>query len=354
MKTYSIAIVGATGVVGNAVLSILEERQFPINNLYLLASQKSVGEVHKFRGNDLIVEDVNHFDFSQTQLCFFCASNGVSAEFAPKAAALGNIVLDKSSHFRYHQDIPLIVPEVNLQAFERMQSKIIANPNCSTIPIAVALKSIYDAVGISRINVATYQSVSGSGKDAIEELTLQSNQILNKQTPQSAIYPQTIAFNVLPHCDAFEANGYTKEEMKIVLELQKIFDDSSLAINPTTVRVPVYFGHSAALHIETKQYLGLREAIDLIKNTENVKVIEGAHPYPTPVKDAAGSDFVFVGRVRKDISHPNGINMWVVTDNIRKGAALNAIQIAEKIFGLCTFEKQGGKSNLETTFHTKF
>ncbi len=330
--SYNVAIVGATGVVGSTILSILEERKFPINKIFLLASSRSAGEKRTFKGESHTIEDISQFDFSQTTLCFFCTGNDISAEYAPKAAAAGNIVLDKSSHFRYETNVPLVVPEVNEHAISGYrETNIIANPNCNTIPIVVALKPIYDAVGLARINIATYQSVSGTGKDAITELTEQTTQILNKQPINPKVYPQQIAFNVLPHIDHFEENGYTREEMKIVWEMQKIFNDDSIAINPTAVRVPVFCGHSAAVHIETKDKITTQQAISLLENAPGVKLITGKFPYPTPVLDASGNDFVYVGRVRDDLSHPLGLNLWVVADNLRKGAALNAVQVAEKL-----------------------
>jgi aspartate-semialdehyde dehydrogenase len=329
---FDVAVVGATGVVGSMALSILEQRKFPINRIHLLASKRSAGEARYFKGMPVIIEDIATFDFSKTQLSFFCAGNDISAEYAPKAAAQGNIVLDKSSHFRYDDDVPLIVPEVNESAIAGYKKKnIIANPNCNMIPLAVALKPIYDAVGISRINVATYQSVSGSGKDGMIELTEQSNLVLNGQQVLPKVYPQQIAFNVLPHIDQFETNGYTREEMKIVWEMQKVYNDSSISINPTAVRVPVFCGHSAAVHIETKAKIPISQVIALLNQTAGVKVIQGDFPYPTPVRDAAGQDLVYVGRIREDISHTQGIDLWIVTDNLRKGAALNAIQVAESL-----------------------
>jgi aspartate-semialdehyde dehydrogenase len=334
MKKYSIAIIGATGIVGATTLSILAERNFPVDKLFLLASGRSSGELRTFKGKSYVIEDLAEFDFSQTQLCFFCAGNDISAEYAPKAAKLGNVIFDKSSHYRYERDVPLVVPEVNAHQLATYQAtRIIANPNCNTIPIAVALKPIYDRVGIARINVATYQSVSGSGKDAIAELTQQTKQTLDDQTPVPKVYPQQIAFNVLPHIDEFEANGYTREEMKIVWEMQKIYGDQTIAINPTTVRVPVYVGHSAAVHLETKDKITAAQATQLLKDFAGLEVIEGAFPYPTPLKDAAGNDSVYVGRIREDLSHPFGLNLWVVTDNLRKGASLNAIQTAELLIG---------------------
>ena len=329
-KTFDVAIVGATGIVGSVILSILEEREFPVGKIFLLASSRSAGETRFFLGKNYVVTNIADFDFSQTQLAFFCAGNDVSAEYAPKAAALGNAVIDKSSHFRYDIEIPLVVPEVNPEDIALYKKRgIIANPNCNMTPIAVALKPIYDAVGITRINVATYQSVSGSGKDAMLELSHQSASVLNGNSVIPKVYPQQIAFNVLPHIDQFETNGYTREEMKIVWEMQKVFHDTEIAINPTAVRVPVYCGHSAAVHIETKQKLTAQKALELLSAAPGVTVISGEFPYPTPVQDAAGKDSVYVGRIREDISHPQGLDFWIVTDNLRKGAALNAVQIAE-------------------------
>jgi aspartate-semialdehyde dehydrogenase len=328
----NVAIVGATGIVGSTLLSILEERQFPIKQLYLLASARSTGETRDFKGKAYWVENITHFDFSQTQLCFFCASNDIAAEYAPQAAKLGNIIIDKSSHFRYHPEVPLIVPEVNPQALVDVRKKnIIASPNCSTIPIAMVLKPIYAAVGIKRINIATYQSVSGTGKDAVTELAEQTAQLLNGMPINPKIYPQQIAFNVLPHIDEFMENGYTKEEMKMVWELQKIFNDNTLAVNPTAVRVPVFYGHSAAVHIETKKKISAEEATALLSKAPGVKLSQGKYSYSTPAQDAAGKDDVYVGRIRQDISCEAALNLWVVGDNLRKGAALNAIQIAEAL-----------------------
>lgn len=330
MSTYSIAIVGATGLVGTTLLSLLEERNFPIKKLYLVASKQSAGKDLTFRGEAHKIHDLATFDFRQTEFAFFSVSNQLAEEYAPKAVEAGNIVIDKSYQYRNHPDVPLIIPEVNIEALkEYKQTSIIANPNCNTIPIAVALKPIYDAVGISRINISTYQSVSGTGKDAIVELTDQTRQLLANQPITHTVYSQQIAFNVLPHIDDFQDNGYTREEMKMVTEMQKLFNDKSLAINPTAVRVPVYCGHAAAVSIETKDKISTNTAIKLLSAAQGVKLITGQYPYPTPVMDAAGKDLVYVGRVREDISHEKGLNLWVVADNLRKGAALNAIQIAE-------------------------
>lgn len=332
-KPFSIAIIGATGIVGSTVLSILEERKFPLKDIYFVASHRSAGDTLPFNNKSYYVEDIAEFDFTKTQLCFFCVSNDAAAEYIPIATKAGNIVIDKSSHYRYDDAVPLVVPEVNAHTIQnKLKKNIIANPNCNTIPIVVALKPIYDAVGIMRINVATYQSVSGSGKDAVVELAEQTAQLLNGHNVKSKVYPQQIAFNVIPHCDDFQENGYTKEEMKIIWETQKILEDDSIAINPTTVRVPVFYGHSAALHIETRDKLTVENALKLLKEAPGIKLTNGKMPYATPVKDSAGTDEVFVGRIREDLSHPKGLNLWVVADNLRKGAALNAVQIAESLF----------------------
>lgn len=330
--TYRIAIVGATGLVGTTLLSLLEERNFPIKKLYLIASQSSAGKELKFKNIAYPIYDLTDFDFTQTDIAFFCVGNQLAAEYAPKAVAAGNIVIDKSYFYRTHDDVPLIVPEVNLETLvDYRKMNIIANPNCNTIPIAVGLKPIYDAVGIARINIATYQSVSGTGKDAMTELSEQTKQWMTNQPIHSKVYAQQIAFNVLPHCDDFQENGYTREEMKMVLEIQKIFNDNTLAINPTAVRVPVFCGHAASVHLETKDKITTIEALQLLSKGQGIKVISGKYPYPTPLLDAAGKDYVYVGRVREDISHEKGLNLWIVADNLRKGAALNAIQIAEHL-----------------------
>lgn len=332
MKTYSIAIVGATGLVGTTLLALFEARPFPIKKIFLVASQQSAGKEISFRGENYKIHDLTDFDFTQTDIAFFCVGNALSAEYAPKAANAGNIVIDKSNCFRIDAEVPLIIPEVNLNALPDYKNKnIIANPNCNTIPIAVGLKPIYDAVGIKRINVSTYQSVSGTGKEAVSELMEQTKQLLANQQIQPKVYSQQIAFNVLPHIDDFHANGYTLEEMKIVNEMQKIYGDTELAINPTAVRVPVLCGHAASVHIETKDPISVEHAIKLLSNAPGIKLITGQFPYATPVHDAAGKDEVYVGRVRKDISHEKGLNLWIVSDNLRKGAALNAVQIAEHL-----------------------
>lgn len=332
MRTYSIAIVGATGLVGTTLLSLLEARPFPIKHLHLVASQQSAGKSLQFKNQTYQIEDLATFDFTQADIAFFCVGNALSAEYAPIAARAGCIVIDKSNCFRIDPDVPLLIPEVNLNAFADFKKKnIIASPNCNTIPIAVGLKPIYDAVGIKRINVSTYQSVSGTGKEAVSELMEQTRQLLANQEIQPKVYSQQIAFNVLPHIDDFHANGYTLEEMKIVNEMQKIYGDSNLAINPTAVRVPVFCGHAASVHLETRDDISIERALKLLQDAPGIKLITGEFPYATPVHDAAGKDEVYVGRVRKDISHEKGLNLWIVSDNLRKGAALNAIQIAEQL-----------------------
>ncbi|PCI21455.1 MAG: aspartate-semialdehyde dehydrogenase [Piscirickettsiaceae bacterium] len=332
MKTYDIAVVGATGAVGETMLSILEQRNFPVGNLYPLASSRSAGGYIQFKGKNVKIGNLADFDFSNAQIGLFSAGGSVSAEYAPKAAAAGCVVIDNTSHFRYDDDIPLVVPEVNPEAIARHTNKgIIANPNCSTIQMLVALKPIYDAVGIDRINVATYQAVSGTGKNAIEELAGQTAKLLNGKQAETKVYPKQIAFNVLPQIDVFLENGYTKEEMKMVWETNKIFNDKSIKVNPTAVRVPVFYGHSEALHIETKEKISVEKARELMQNFEGITLMDDREDggYPTAVTDSAGNDDVYVGRIREDISHPKGLNMWVVADNVRKGAALNSIQIAE-------------------------
>ena len=332
MKPINIAVVGATGAVGEAMIDILESRQFPVDTLYPLASPRSAGKSLQFRGKHHTVQDLSAFDFSKADIALFSAGGDVSATFAPVAAEAGCIVIDNTSHFRREPDIPLVIPEVNPEAIaEYRQRGIIANPNCSTIQMLVALKPIYDAVGIERINVATYQAVSGTGKEAIEELAGQTARLLNGKAATASVYPKQIAFNVIPHIDTFQDNGYTREEMKMVWETQKILSDEAIAVNPTCVRVPVFFGHAEALHIETRDALSAEEATALLNAAEGVVVLDSHEDggYPTPVTDAAGTDPVFVGRIRQDISHPKGLNLWVVADNVRKGAALNSVQIAE-------------------------
>lgn len=331
-RTFDVAVVGATGAVGQTMVQVLEERGFPVGKLYPLASARSVGKKVEFKGKYYTVEDLATFDFSKVKIALFSAGGSVSGEFAPKAAAAGAIVIDNTSFFRYHDDIPLVVPEVNPHKIAEYKTKgIIANPNCSTIQMLVALKPIYDAVGIERINVCTYQAVSGTGQKAIEELATQTRDLLNAQPIEINVYPKQIAFNCIPHIDVFMENGYTKEEMKMVWETRKIMGDDSIEVNPTCVRIPVFYGHSEAVHIETKKKITAEEVRELLSKAPGIKVLDDRKPggYPTAVTEAVGQDDTFVGRIREDISHPRGIDLWVVADNVRKGAASNSVQIAE-------------------------
>ncbi len=333
-KTYDVAVVGATGAVGEAMLSILEQRDFPVGHVYALASSRSVGKRIPFKGGSVVVEDLAEFDFSKVQIGLFSAGASISAEYAPKAAKAGCVVIDNTSQFRYDDDIPLVVPEVNPDKVADYKNRgIIANPNCSTIQMLVALKPIYDAVGIERINVCTYQAVSGTGKPGIEEVVTQTAALLNGKPIKSEVYPKQIAFNVLPQIDVFLDNGYTKEEMKMVWETRKIFGDDSIQVNPTAVRVPVFYGHSEAVHIETGEKIAVETVRELLQKAPGVTVVDTREDggYPTAVTESSGHDDVFVGRIREDISHPKGLDLWVVGDNVRKGAALNSIQIAEEL-----------------------
>jgi aspartate-semialdehyde dehydrogenase len=330
----NVAIVGATGAVGEAMREILEQRRFPVETLSLLASERSAGKRLQFRGKSVMVQRLDEFDFAGTQIGLFSAGADLSAEFAPKAAAAGCLVIDNTSQFRYEADIPLVVPEVNAEVLDSPNPRnIIANPNCSTIQLLVALKPIHDAARIRRVNVATYQAVSGAGTRGIKELAAQTANLLNAKPIELDVMPKQIAFNAIPRIDAFQANGYTREEMKLVWETQKILGDESIQVNPTCVRIPVFFGHSEVVNIETERKVSADEVRVLLAQAPGVKVIDDPEGdrFPTAVGDAAGTDDVFVGRIREDISHPNGINLWVVSDNVRKGAALNSVQIAERV-----------------------
>ncbi len=332
MKTYNVAVVGATGAVGEVMLSILAERNFPVGTVYALASERSVGKRVTFGDKTLIVENLADFDFTKVQIGLFSPGGAISKIYAPIAAKAGCVVIDNTAEFRYQDDIPLVVPEVNPHAIADYTNRgIIANPNCSTIQMLVALKPIHDAVKITRINVATYQAVSGTGNPAIEELATQTTALLNTKEITTKIYPKQIAFNVLPQIDVFLDNGYTKEEMKMVWETRKIFEDDDIVVNPTAVRVPVFYGHSEAVHIETREKISVEYAKELLNATKGIIVLDERKEggYPTAVTEAVNTDPVYVGRIREDISHHSGLNMWIVADNIRKGAALNSIQIAE-------------------------
>ncbi|MCJ8340129.1 MAG: aspartate-semialdehyde dehydrogenase [Pseudomonadales bacterium] len=330
--TYDVAVVGATGLVGETVLSILEQRNFPIGTIYLLASERSVGKKIQFQGKSVSVENLQDFDFSQTQIAWFCAGGSTSEKYAPIAADSGCIVIDNSSFFRNDFDVPLVIPEVNPDSIINYSARnIIANPNCSTIQMLLALAPIHREVGIERINVCTYQAVSGSGKAGLEELAKQTTSLLNAREVEVNVYSQQIAFNVLPHIDVFQDNGYTREEMKMVWETHKILEDESIVVNPTCVRVPVFHAHSEAVHIDTAGYISADEVRTLLAGAEGVEVIDSpqTQEYASAVVNGSGSDKVFVSRIREDLAGNNGINLWVVSDNGRKGAALNAVQIAE-------------------------
>lgn len=334
MKKYNVAVIGATGAVGESMLDILNEREFPINNIYALASERSEGKKVMLGNKPLTVKDLAKFDFNLADIGLFSAGGDTSAKYAPIAGESNCVVIDNTSYFRYDDDIPLIIPEVNSCKIKEYKNRnIIANPNCSTIQMLVALKPIYDAVGIKRITVSTYQAVSGSGMAAVNELAKQTAELLNGRDAVCEVYPRQIAFNALPHIDKFLENGYTKEEMKMCWETRKIFGDESIGISATCVRIPVFFGHSEAIQVETSAYISEDEVRDLLEQADGVEVIDERRDggYPTAVHESAGNDSVFVGRIRQDISLENGLNLWVVSDNVRKGAALNSVQIAEEL-----------------------
>ena len=332
-KTWRVAVLGATGLVGETIIKVLEERNFPVGELFPLASSRSLGKTVDFQGKRLPVIDVEDFDFSKADIGLFSAGGEVSRLYAPKAAAAGCVVIDNTSEFRYDEDVPLVVPEVNPEAIGQYRARrIIANPNCSTIQMLVALKPLHDAAGIERINVATYQSVSGAGKEAVDELAEQCVAMMSGKGPvKPKVIAAQIAFNVVPQIDKVQDNGYTKEEMKMLWETRKILGDDTIRVNATAVRVPVFFGHSEVVSIETRNKLTAAEARKLLQKAPGVKVIDERKPggYPTAAVDAANHDEVFVGRIREDISHDRGLTLWVVSDNIRKGAATNSVQIAE-------------------------
>ena len=330
--SFRVAVAGATGAVGRQMMEILAQRHFPVKELHPLASKRSAGRTVSFNGEDLEVGDLSAFDFSRADIALFSAGGAASGEFAPKAAAAGCVVIDNSSRFRRDDDVPLVVAEVNPHRIADYAARnIIANPNCSTMQLLVALKPIYDAAGIERINVATYQAASGAGARAAEELAQQSADLLSGREAKAEVFSETLAFNCIPHIDLFEDSGYTREEMKMLWESRKIMEDESLSVNATAVRVPVFYGHGEAAHVETREKLSAERARELLSAAAGVCVIDEHAPggYPTALRHAAGSDEVFVGRIRDDLSHPRGLNMWIVSDNVRKGAALNAVQLAE-------------------------
>ena len=332
-RRFTVAVVGATGAVGETMLNILAERKFPVGELIPLASERSAGGDITFAGRQIQVRDLATFDPTGVDIALFSAGGGVSKEYAPKFAAAGAVVIDNSSAFRYDDDVPLVVSEVNPDAAKQRPRGIIANPNCSTMQMLVALAPLHREYGIERINVATYQSVSGAGRSALEELGRQTGALLNFQDADPQRFPVQIAFNLIPHIDDFLDNGFTKEEMKLVWETRKILGDESIQVNPTAVRVPVFYGHSEAVAIETREKVTAEAARELLERSPGVEVVDErkAGGYPTPVTHASGNDPVYVGRIREDISHPRGLNLWIVSDNIRKGAALNAVQLAELV-----------------------
>jgi aspartate-semialdehyde dehydrogenase len=331
-QAFDVAVLGATGLVGQTMIDLLAARDFPINKLYPLASSRSAGGTISFKGEDITVIDADEFDWSLVHFGFFSAGGSISEKFAPVAGDAGCIVIDNTSQFRYEADIPLVVPEVNAHALANFRNRnIIANPNCSTIQMMAALKPIHDAVGIARINISTYQSVSGAGKEAMEELAKQTADLLSSREVKPDAFSRQIAFNCIPQIDVFLDNDYTKEEMKMVWETKKIMGDDNILVNATAVRVPVFFGHGEAIHLETHQPIDAQDVKALLEEAAGVKVYDAQESFPTQVGEASGNDLVHVGRIRNDISHPNGINLWVVSDNIRKGAATNSIQIAETL-----------------------
>ncbi len=332
MNACNVAIVGATGAVGECLLEILAEREFPVKQLHALASERSAGTSVMFGKRSITVENLAEFDFGQVEIALFSAGGAISAEFAPKAAEAGCVVVDNTSQFREDVDVPLVVTEVNPQNIADFRNRnLIANPNCSTMQMVVALKPVHDAAGIRRISVATYQAVSGAGRSAVGELASQTAGLLNGRPAQADVFPSQIAFNALPHIDRFMDNGYTREEMKMHWETRKILGDENIDVSATCVRIPVFYGHSEAVQVETRRAISAAEVRELLLDAPGVRLLDEpeSNGYPTPVEHAAGADPVFVGRIRDDFSLENGVNLWIVADNIRKGAALNTVQIAE-------------------------
>jgi aspartate-semialdehyde dehydrogenase len=329
LKAQNVAIVGATGVVGKEVIKILEERKFPIKELRLLASERSAGQEVIFDNEKFEVQKLTKESFNDIDIAFFSAGGSISKKFVPIAVKSGAIVIDKSSVYRMDNHVPLVVPEVNPDDIFKHQG-IIANPNCSTIQLVVALQPIHDLVGISRLIVSTYQSVSGSGKDAVVELEDQTKQLLNQQKVKRKVYPHQIAFNLLPHIDEFDDNSFTLEEMKLIHETKKILNDDHIKITATAVRVPISIGHSESVYLETNEHLSIKKLKKIYLETPGIKLVDDItnNKYPMPIMSEV-YDEVMVGRLRKDLAVKNGINMWVVANNLRKGAALNAVQIAE-------------------------
>jgi aspartate-semialdehyde dehydrogenase len=333
-RQYVVAVVGATGLVGETMIGVLEERGFPVSELHPLASERSVGHNVSFRGRSLPVRELAQYDFAGCDFALFSAGAAVSREHAPRAVAAGATVIDNTAEFRYREDVPLVVPEVNLQALAGFRGGIIANPNCSTIQLVMVLKPLHDEAQLRRVDVATYQSVSGAGREAVEELARQSIAALSgKGAPEGHGGAKPLAFNCIPHIDAFQDNGYTREEMKIVWETRKILDEPQLQVNATAVRVPVFYGHSEVVHLQTALPLPAARARTLLQNAPGVTVLDEPRlgGYPTAATEAANRDTVYVGRIREDLAPDGGLNLWIVADNVRKGAATNSVQIAEAL-----------------------
>ena len=332
-EKYDVALIGATGLVGEAIVSFLAERSFPVGNFFPLASPRTAGQKIELGGKYHTVKDVAGFDFSQVKMAVFCAGDAVSEEYVPKATAAGCIVVDTSTQFVDDDEVPLVIPEVNPEAItgDAKARNIIVSPDAATIQMLVALKPIQDAVGIDRINVVSYQAATTLGRAGMSELAGQTIALLNMQEVKKEVFAQQIAFNVLPLADTVEENGYLSCEMKMVKASQKILADDDIVISPTTVQAPVFFGHSQALSIEMRAKLGADEARELLRQAPGVEVMDDGEKGsgPTAVSEAAGQDAVFVGRIRDDISDPYGLSLWVVADNVRKGAALNSVQILE-------------------------
>jgi aspartate-semialdehyde dehydrogenase len=333
-RQFRVAVIGATGLVGETLITVLEERNFPVSELHALASDRSLGRSVSFRGRRYPVQELADFEFAHCDFALFCAGAQVSREYVPRAVAAGCLVIDNTSEFRYQEDVPLVVPEVNLHALEGLGTRgIVANPNCCTIQMVLVLKPLYDAAGIERIEVATYQSASGAGRAALEELARQSIDALSGKGVAADAGIGQIAFNCVPHIDSFQDNGYTREEMKLVWETRKILGDAAIRVNATAVRVPVFYGHSEAVHIQTRRPLSADQARELLRKAPGVTVMDErrAGGYPTAATEAAKRDTVYVGRIREYLAPDRGLNLWIVADNVRKGAATNSVQIAEAL-----------------------
>jgi len=333
-RQFRVAVIGATGLIGETLITVLEERNFPVSELHALASDRSLGRSVSFRGRRYPVQELADFEFAHCDFALFCAGAQVSREYVPRAVAAGCLVIDNTSEFRYQEDVPLVVPEVNLHALEGLGTRgIVANPNCCTIQMVLVLKPLYDAAGIERIEVATYQSASGAGRAALEELARQSVDALSGKGVAADAGIGQIAFNCVPHIDSFQDNGYTREEMKLVWETRKILGDAAIRVNATAVRVPVFYGHSEAVHIQTRRPLSADQARELLRKAPGVTVMDErrAGGYPTAATEAAKRDTVYVGRIREYLAPDRGLNLWIVADNVRKGAATNSVQIAEAL-----------------------